>query len=45
MGTSLSGVNDPAKFGGIAVAYGINGGRGSGFVDTANTFMDCLKGQ
>jgi RHS repeat-associated protein len=44
-GQFLSGVTDPATFGSIAVAHGINAGRGQGFITTEATFQDCLKNQ
>jgi RHS repeat-associated protein len=43
LGKYFQGVTDPATFGSIAVANGEYGGRGAGFVNTADTFMDCLK--
>ncbi len=45
LGSFFSGVTDPTKFGGIAVAHGINAGKGQNYADTANTFINCLAAQ
>ena len=45
LGKYLSGVTDAATFGSIEVAHGINAGRASYFVNTVQTFLDCLNAQ